>query len=32
MLVFYVAWEAMMITLYVLVGVWGGARRVGATV
>ena len=31
LLVFYVFWEAMLIPLYVLVGVWGGARRVGAT-
>jgi NADH-quinone oxidoreductase subunit M len=28
---FYVFWEAMLIPLYVLIGVWGGARRVQAT-
>jgi NADH-quinone oxidoreductase subunit M len=31
LLVFYVFWEAMLIPLYVLIGVWGGANRVGAT-
>jgi NADH-quinone oxidoreductase subunit M len=31
LLAFYVAWEAMLIPLYVLVGVWGGARRASAT-
>src|SRR5919204_922019 len=31
LLAFYVAWGAMLIPLYVLVGVWGGAGRVGAT-
>src|SRR5437763_7127189 len=31
LLAFYVAWEAMLIPLYVLVGVWGGAGRVNAT-
>jgi NADH-quinone oxidoreductase subunit M len=31
-LLFYVAFEAMLIPLYVLVGVWGGARRQAATV
>jgi len=31
LLLFYVAFEAMLIPLYVLVGVWGGARRTQAT-
>jgi NADH-quinone oxidoreductase subunit M len=31
LLVFYVSFEAMLIPLYVLVGVWGGARRQAAT-
>jgi NADH-quinone oxidoreductase subunit M len=30
-LLFYVAFEAMLIPLYVLVGVWGGERRMAAT-
>ena len=30
-LLFYVSFEAMLIPLYVLVGVWGGARRQAAT-
>jgi NADH-quinone oxidoreductase subunit M len=32
LLLFYVAFEAMLIPLYVLVGVWGGAGRLGATI
>jgi NADH-quinone oxidoreductase subunit M len=32
LLLFYVFFEAMLIPLYVLVGVWGGAGRIGATV
>ena len=32
LLLFYIAFEAMLIPLYVLVGVWGGARRQAATV
>jgi len=32
LLVFYVFWEAMLIPLYVLIGVWGGPGRLGATV
>jgi NADH-quinone oxidoreductase subunit M len=32
LLLFYVAFEAMLIPLYVLVGVWGGPGRLGATV
>jgi NADH-quinone oxidoreductase subunit M len=31
LLLFYVFWEAMLIPLYILVGVWGGVGRVGAT-
>jgi NADH-quinone oxidoreductase subunit M len=31
LLLFYVAFEAMLIPLYVLVGVWGGERRAAAT-
>jgi NADH-quinone oxidoreductase subunit M len=31
LLLFYAAFEAMLIPLYVLVGVWGGARRQAAT-
>jgi NADH-quinone oxidoreductase subunit M len=32
LLVFYVFWEAMMIPLYVLIGVWGGPGRLTATI
>jgi len=32
LLLFYVFWEAMLIPLYVLVGVWGGPRRMEATI
>ena len=32
LLVFYVFFEAMLIPLYVLIGVWGGAGRLGATI
>jgi NADH-quinone oxidoreductase subunit M len=32
LLVFYAFFEAMLIPLYVLIGVWGGARRMEATV
>ncbi len=31
LLLFYVFWEAMLIPLYVLIGVWGGPSRVAAT-
>jgi NADH-quinone oxidoreductase subunit M len=31
LLLFYVAWEAMLIPLYLLVGAWGGPGRLGAT-
>ena len=32
LLLFYAFFEAMLIPLYVLIGVWGGAGRLGATV
>ncbi len=32
LLLFYVFWEAMLIPLYVLIGVWGGPRRLQATI
>jgi NADH-quinone oxidoreductase subunit M len=32
LLLFYVAWEAMLIPLYLLVGAWGGAGRLNATI
>src|SRR5215218_7337430 len=32
LLLFYVFWEAMLIPLYVLIGVWGGPGRLGATI
>ena len=32
LLLFYVFFEAMMIPLYVLIGVWGGPGRLGATI
>jgi len=32
LLVFYAFFEAMLIPLYVLIGVWGGPRRLGATI
>ncbi|MGH3042006.1 MAG: complex I subunit 4 family protein, partial [Gaiellaceae bacterium] len=31
LILFYVFWEAMLIPLYVLIGVWGGPGRLGAT-
>jgi NADH-quinone oxidoreductase subunit M len=31
-LLFYVLWEAMLIPMFVIIGVWGGARRVYATI
>ncbi len=31
LLLFYVAWEAMLIPLYLLIGAWGGAGRLQAT-
>jgi NADH-quinone oxidoreductase subunit M len=31
LLLFYVFWEAMLIPLYILIGVWGGPGRLGAT-
>ena len=32
LLLFYVFWEAMLIPLYVLIGVWGGPGRLSATI
>jgi NADH-quinone oxidoreductase subunit M len=32
LLLFYVFWEAMLIPLYILIGVWGGPRRMEATI
>jgi NADH-quinone oxidoreductase subunit M len=32
LLLFYVFWEAMLIPMYLLIGVWGGARRVYASI
>src|SRR6185295_13856763 len=32
LLCFYVFWEAMLIPLYILIGVWGGAGRLRATI
>jgi NADH-quinone oxidoreductase subunit M len=32
LLLFYAFWEGMLIPLYVLIGVWGGAGRLGATI
>ena len=32
LLLFYVFWEAMLIPLYVLIGAWGGPRRLQATI
>jgi len=32
LLLFYVFWEAMLIPMYLLIGVWGGSRRVYAAV
>lgn len=31
-LLFYVLWEAMLIPMFIIIGIWGGARRVYATV
>ncbi len=31
-LLFYVFWEAMLIPMFLIIGVWGGARRVYATI
>jgi NADH-quinone oxidoreductase subunit M len=31
-LLFYVLWEAMLIPMFVIIGAWGGPRRVYATV
>src|SRR3954465_9787944 len=32
LLLFYVFWEAMLLPLYILIGVWGGPGRLGATI
>ena len=32
LLLFFVFWEAMLIPMYLLIGVWGGPRRVYAAV
>ncbi len=32
MLLFYVFWEAMLIPMYFIIGIWGGQRRIYATV
>ncbi len=32
MLLFYIFWEAMLIPMYFIIGVWGGARRIYASV
>jgi NADH-quinone oxidoreductase subunit M len=31
-LLFYVFWEAMLIPMFIIIGIWGGARRVYATI
>ncbi len=31
-LLFYVFWEAMLIPMFIIIGIWGGARRIYATV
>jgi NADH-quinone oxidoreductase subunit M len=31
-LLFYVLWEAMLIPMFIIIGIWGGARRVYATI
>src|SRR3974377_334428 len=31
-LLFYVLWEAMLIPMFIIIGIWGGARRIYATV
>ena len=31
-MLFYVLWEAMLVPMFVIIGVWGGARRVYATI
>ena len=31
-LLFYVFWEAMLIPMFIIIGVWGGERRIYATV
>src|SRR5262245_62395367 len=31
-LLFYVFWEAMLIPMFIIIGIWGGPRRVYATI
>jgi len=31
-ILFYVLWEAMLIPMFIIIGIWGGARRVYATI
>ena len=31
-LLFYVFWEAMLVPMFIIIGIWGGARRVYATI
>lgn len=31
-MLFYVLWEAMLVPMFIIIGVWGGARRVYATI
>ena len=31
-MLFYVLWEAMLIPMFIIIGVWGGPRRVYATI
>jgi NADH-quinone oxidoreductase subunit M len=31
-ILFYVLWEAMLVPMFIIIGVWGGARRVYATI
>jgi NADH-quinone oxidoreductase subunit M len=31
-MLFYVFWEAMLIPMFIIIGVWGGPRRVYATI
>lgn len=32
LVVFYIFWEAMLIPMFLLIGIWGGARRIHATI
>src|SRR5690606_19464013 len=31
-LLFYVLWEAMLVPMFIIIGIWGGPRRVYATI